>query len=121
MIRALKLAGPVFTAAGILHFVRPKVYESIMPDYLPAHRALVYASGVAEAAGGLGLLHPSPVVRRRAGWWLVATLIAVLPANLHMALNPGRYPKIPPPALWARLPLQLVFARWVLAAAQRGA
>jgi uncharacterized membrane protein len=60
-------------------------------------------------------------VCRWAGWWLVATLAAVFPANLHMAMNPDRYPQIPRPALYARLPFQLVFARWVLAAARRGA
>ena len=122
MLRALKpLAGPVFVVAGLLHFAKPRVYEAIMPDYLPAQRHLVYASGVAEAAGGLGLLAPSPKVRRWAGWWLVATLAGVFPANLHMAMNPERYGQIPKPALWARLPLQLVFAKWVLAASKREA
>lgn len=120
MLRALKnAAGPVFVAAGVLHFVKPKIYESIMPDYLPAQRELVYASGVAEALGGLGLLSSSEATRRKAAWWLIATLVAVFPANLHMALNPDRYEQIPPAALWARLPFQLVFMRWVLAAVKR--
>ena len=48
--RLIRAAGPTFVSAGALHFVKPKVYASIMPDYLPAHRGLVYASGVAEAA-----------------------------------------------------------------------
>ena len=46
-----RLFGPVFIFTGILHFVIPRTYESIVPDYLPAHRALVYASGLAEIAG----------------------------------------------------------------------
>ncbi|HEV2820876.1 MAG TPA: hypothetical protein VGW11_10240 [Solirubrobacteraceae bacterium] len=92
--------------AGLLHFVRPGTYESIMPDELPAQRELVYASGLAEMAGGLGLLDPR--TRRWAGWWLIATLIAVFPANVHMAVRAERYPQFPPPLLWARLPLQLV-------------
>ncbi|HMJ33677.1 MAG TPA: hypothetical protein VK501_07145 [Baekduia sp.] len=122
MTRVLKLlAGPLFVVAGALHFVKPRIYESIMPDYLPARRGLVYASGLAEAAGGLGLLHPSPKVRRWAGRWLVSTLAGVFPANLHMALNPERYAQIPRLALYARLPFQLVFARWVLASAERDA
>ena len=121
MTRLKRAAGPVFIGAGVLHFLRPKIYESIMPDYLPMHRELVYASGVAEAAGGLGLLSGSERVRRGAAWWLIATLVAVFPANLHMALNPERYKAIPggKVALWARLPFQLVFARWVLAAVKR--
>jgi uncharacterized membrane protein len=117
--RLTRAAGPTFVIAGVLHFIIPKTYESIIPDYLPAHRELVYASGVAEAAGGLGLLATSPKVRRYSAYWLVATLLAVFPANLHMALNPDRYKDIPPAALWARLPLQLAFIRWVLAAAKR--
>jgi uncharacterized membrane protein len=124
MPRALKLAaGPVFAAAGVLHFVRPGMYEAIVPDYLPAHRELVYASGVAEAIGGAGLLASSPTVRKYSAYWLVATLAAVFPANLHMALNPERYPEIPggKASLYARLPLQLLFARWVLASARRDA
>ncbi|MDQ3607956.1 MAG: DoxX family protein [Actinomycetota bacterium] len=102
-----RAVGLVFTVAGLLHFVRPGTYESIMPDELPAQRELVYVSGVAELAGGLGLLHPR--TRRWAGWWLIATLIAVLPANVHMAVRAERYPQFPPAALWARVPLQLVF------------
>lgn len=53
-----RLFGPVFVFTGILHFVKPRVYEAIMPDWLPAHRELVYASGVAEIAAGAALLHP---------------------------------------------------------------
>lgn len=102
-----RAVGLVFTVAGLAHFVRPATYESIMPDELPAQRELVYASGAAEMAGGLGLLQPR--TRRWAGWWLIATLIAVLPANVHMAVRAERYPQFPPAALWARVPLQLVF------------
>jgi uncharacterized membrane protein len=76
---------------------------------------LVYASGVAEIAGGAGLM--SPATRKAAGWWLIATLIAVFPANVHMALHPERY-KVPGgrAALYARLPVQGVFLAWVRAA-----
>ena len=54
-MRALRaLVGPLFVVAGALHFKRTRWYLSIMPDYLPAHRELVYASGAAEMAGGAG-------------------------------------------------------------------
>jgi uncharacterized membrane protein len=111
------LCGPFFVAAGALHFARPRMYEAIMPDYLPAHRPLVYASGAAEALGGAGMLHPA--TRRLAGWWLVATLVAILPANVWMAQHPERY-RIPGgrATLLARLPLQAVLVGWVRAAAQ---
>lgn len=113
-----RLFGIVFTLAGVLHFARPRMYEAIMPDYLPAHRELVYASGMAEVAGGLGTLHPA--TRRAASWWSIATLIAVFPANVHMALHPERYRGIPGgrAALYARLPFQAVFIAWARAAAR---
>jgi len=110
------LAGPTFIFAGVMHFVIPKVYRRIMPPYIPAPTAMVYASGVAEIAGGAALMRPSS--RRWGAWWLIATLIAVFPANVHMALNPDDYPDIPGRAvsLWARLPFQAVFIAWVRAA-----
>jgi uncharacterized membrane protein len=109
-----RLCGPVFIAAGANHFRNPRFYRAIMPDYLPAHDELVAASGVAEIAGGAALLHPR--TRRLGAWWLIATLIAVFPANLHMALHPERYKQIPRAGLYARLPFQLVFIAWVRAA-----
>ncbi len=110
-------AGPVMIAAGVNHFVMPRTYEAIMPDALPAHRELVLLSGLAEVLGGLGTLHPA--TRRAAGWWLLAVLVAVFPANVHMALHPERYPQIPAAALLLRLPLQLVMAWLVWLAALR--
>ena len=112
------LAGPVFIAAGVLHFLRPGMYEAIMPSYLPAQRELVYASGVAEIVGGAALMHAR--TRRFGMWWLIATLVAVFPANVHMALNPDDYRSVPGGkwALYARLPVQLLFIAWVRAAAR---
>lgn len=102
--------GPLFIFTGVLHFLIPKTYEAIMPDYLPAQRELVYASGVAEILGGATLLHPR--TRRFGMWFSIATLLAVFPANLHMALNADRYDQFPAWTLWARLPVQLLFIAW---------
>ena len=116
-----RVAGPSFVIAGALHFVVPKSYEAMMPRSLPAHRELVIASGIAEIAGGVGLMHPR--TRSWAGWWLIATLLAVFPANLNMAMNPDRYAEHVPggqPALIARLPLQAALIAWVHAAAKGG-
>jgi uncharacterized membrane protein len=94
--------------AGTMHFVAPRAYEAIMPPQLRRwKRELVVASGLAEAAGGLAVLHER--TRRPARWWLIATLVAVFPANVYMAIAADRFKKIPEPALWARLPVQLVF------------
>jgi uncharacterized membrane protein len=113
-----RLCGPTFVLAGALHFVMPTVYKPMVPPYLRAPEALVYASGAAQIVGGSGLMTHS--TRQAAGWWLIATLIAMFPANVHMAMSPDEYPGFPggARALWARLPLQAVFIAWVRAAMQ---
>jgi len=102
-----------FTGAGILHFVRPKPYEAIVPPYVPAKRAMVYVSGAAEIAGGLAVL--SPPLRPYARWWLIALLAAVYPANVHMALHPEDVKglRVPRALLWIRLSFQGLCAWWV--------
>lgn len=102
--------GVLYITAGIGHFVATRIYERIMPDYLPAHHALVLISGVAEIAGGLGVLYPP--TRRSASWGIILLLIAVFPANLWMLQHPERFPGIPLWAMWLRLPLQLVLIAW---------
>ena len=104
-------------AAGVNHFVNPEFYLKIVPQALPAPDALVYGSGVAEILGALGTMHPR--TRRASGWFLIATLVAVYPANIYMALNPSRFSSIPQWALWARLPLQFLFVYWVWLATLR--
>ena len=103
--------GVLFILAGINHFRRPRMYSAIMPPYLPWHRRLVALSGAAEI--GLGALALVPQSQRQAGWGLIALLVAVFPANLHMALHTDRYPRIPAWLLWFRLPLQAVLIAWV--------
>jgi uncharacterized membrane protein len=112
-----RILGVAFIGAGLLHFLRPRPYEAIMPPYLPAHRELVMLSGAAEIAGGVTALFPA--THRFSRWWLIALLVAVFPANVQMAINPGDIkglPDIPGWALWARLPLQAVFIGLVVRA-----
>ncbi len=100
-----------FIGAGVNHFVNPRAYEAIVPPSLKDQRKLVVqVSGVAELAGGLGVLIPS--TRRLSGVGLVALLAAVFPANLYMAREPGQFKKIPRWALYARLPLQPLMMVW---------
>jgi uncharacterized membrane protein len=116
-MNARRFFGPFFIFAGVMHFVIPRAYAAIVPPQLPNRRAVVYASGVAEIAGGAGVLHPR--TRKAASLWSVATLLAVFPANIHMALHPERYERVPPIGLWARLPLQFLCAWWVWRATAR--
>ncbi len=102
--------GLIYVGAGITHFILPRAFAAIVPDYLPAHRALVQLSGAAEIAGGLGVLIPA--TRRPAAWGLIALLIGVFPANLWMAQHPERFHPLPEWQLWARLPLQVPLIAW---------
>ncbi|GMU00166.1 DoxX family protein [Corallococcus caeni] len=99
-------------AAGVNHFLKPRMYMRIMPPYLPRPRELVLVSGVAEVLLGIFLLVPATT--RLAAWGLVALFVAVFPANLYMAWHPEQFRKIPPALLWLRLPLQAVLILWAL-------
>ena len=102
-------AATFWVFAGTMHFVIPRQYESIVPPAIARWRKeIVVASGIAEIAGGLAILPGR--TRRGARWWLLVTLAAVYPANIHMALHREQFPKIPRPALWVRLPIQGLFA-----------
>ena len=86
-------------------------FLAIVPPYLPTHLELVYTSGVFEVMGGVGVLLPAS--RKVAGYGLIALLVAVYPANIHMALNPDLFPDMTATALYVRLPLQFVMG-WLV-------
>lgn len=109
---ALVALAVFFVVAGLNHVLNPAFYLRIMPPYLPWHRALVFVSGVLEVVGGVALLIPR--WRRAAGLGLALLLVAVFPANLHMAMNVELFPAIAPGVLYGRLPLQAVFIAWAL-------
>ena len=102
--------GVLFTLAGANHFLHTDFYLKIMPPYLPWHLVLVYVSGVAEMALGIALLFRR--TQRLAAWGMIALIVAVTPANLHMAVHSELYPEYSPLALWLRMPLQIVLIAW---------
>jgi uncharacterized membrane protein len=110
---SLIVLAALFAFAGTMHFVIPASYVSIMPRALPMPLALVYLSGAAEIAGGLGLLPRR--TRRAAGIGLVLLLVAVWPANLQMLLNAqaAGAPAWQQALLMLRLPLQLLLIFWL--------
>ncbi|MFC4638154.1 MauE/DoxX family redox-associated membrane protein [Deinococcus hohokamensis] len=111
------LLAALFCAAGVLHFLKPEVFDRIVPPATPlSPRAATLLSGVAELAGGLGLLHPA--TRPAARWGLLALLLAVYPANLYMAQAPDKF-GVPAWVAWARLPLQPLLMWWVWTAGRR--
>jgi len=102
-------AAAFWIANGLNHYRAPKFYEAIVPPPFERwKREVNVASGAAELVGGLAVV-PNRT-RPAARWWLLATLLAIYWANVHMALRPDKFPRIKPALLYARLPVQGLFA-----------
>jgi len=91
----------IYVFAGIMHFVRPKMYMRIMPLYLPSHKFLVIISGIAEIILGIALCFSE--TKNLAIYLVIAMLISFLPAHFHMLTKW---------ILIARIPLQFVLMLW---------
>lgn len=121
--RDLQVLVALFTTSGVLHLVRPQLFEPIVPRALPARRALVHGSGLAELACAAGLLHPR--TRQSAGWASAVLLVGVFPGNVQMAITEGRRAsrgtgsRTRQVATLARLPLQIPLVRAALKATGR--
>lgn len=81
--RLAKILSAILLVPGVLHFLAPKPFDSIVPEELPGDaRAYTYASGVAEVGIGAALLVPR--WRRRAAGLAALLFTAVFPANVNM-------------------------------------
>ncbi|MGY1711249.1 hypothetical protein ACI8AC_17255 [Geodermatophilus sp. SYSU D00758] len=99
---AKALAGAL-GGSGVLHLVRPRTYEWLVPPELGDRRAWVLASGVAEilTAGLMAV----PATRRAGGRAAAALLVVFVPAHLHTFRVVPRRP-LPLALATLRLPLQ---------------
>jgi uncharacterized membrane protein len=104
---APRVVASAFVASGVVHLVRPGVFESMIPKSMPGPKELVYLSGLAELICAAGLFARA----RWAGPASVAVLLAVWPGNLQMALDvtaaAGSDDTAKVVLTWARLPLQI--------------
>src|SRR3954466_14394781 len=75
----------ILTTSGVLHFLKPGPFVSIVPKMLPRRKELVAISGAAELAWALLLAVPR--TGRVGGPMTAALFAAVLPANVSMALR----------------------------------
>ena len=112
-----KLLTAGLAGSGTVHLVKPEVFLPLMPSWVPTHREVILASGVAELALALGLVLPP--TRKVAGWASVALLLGVWPGNLQMALDSRRSKSTAfKVAAWGRMPLQIPMIRAAIAAAR---
>jgi uncharacterized membrane protein len=90
--------------SGVIHLVRPRTYEWLVPPELGDARPWVTASGVAEIA--TAALMAAPPTRRAGGWAAVGLLAAFVPAHLHTFRVVPRRP-LPLTVAALRLPMQV--------------
>jgi uncharacterized membrane protein len=103
--RAYRLAA-MLLGIGVMHFVAPKPFDSIIPKELPGSpRFYTYASGVGEVATGALLV--APRTRRLGALAAIALFVAVFPGNLNHLRIWWDKPWPVRLALIARLPMQL--------------
>lgn len=113
-----KVVVAAFMVSGIVHLVRPRTFEPLMPRWVPAHRQVIYGSGVAELLCAAGLVLPA--TRRAAGLASAAVLLGVFPGNVKMAVDASHTSnRRLQAAAYARLPLQVPMIRGALRAGRR--
>ncbi|MBQ4822844.1 hypothetical protein [Aquimarina sp. MMG016] len=100
----------IFITAGIFHFIKPKAFMRIMPLYIPYHRTLVYLSGLAEVASGIGVLFIA--TRVISLWTIVIMLILFFPVHIHMLVHKKASLNLPKSILVFRLVLQFGLIYW---------
>lgn len=106
----LYLMASIYIIAGILHFLKPQLYLRIMPRYLPAHKPLVYLSGIAEILLGIGLLFSE--TRAPAIYGIILMLLIFLLVHFHMLSSKKAGAGFPRWALITRIPLQFLLIWW---------
>lgn len=106
----LYLMAAIYILAGIFHFIHPKMYMRIMPANLPAHRSLVYLSGLAEISLGIGLFFPE--FKDLAVYGIVLMLLVFLLIHFYMLSSKKAGAGFPRWALALRIPLQFALIWW---------
>ncbi|WP_159021285.1 MauE/DoxX family redox-associated membrane protein [Formosa sp. L2A11] len=106
----LYLMSFLYVVAGILHFVKPKTYLRIMPNYLPNPKVLVALSGVFEIILGISMCIPS--LKTIAIYGIIAMLLVFLLVHFYMLKNEQNGAGIPKWILITRIPLQFVLMYW---------
>ena len=104
------LFGVIFVIAGANHFRTPKIYEKIIPPYLPSPKTLNILSGIAEMVFGFMLLNPD--TQHTAAWGITILLLLFIPVHIYMLQEEKIALKIPKWMLILRIPLQFSLLYW---------
>jgi uncharacterized membrane protein len=100
----------LYIIAGLFHFIKPKIYMSIMPPYIPFQNALVYISGIAEIILGVAILFNNTHIY--ALWSIIIMLILFLPVHFYMVSEKKFEKKIPKWALILLITIKFNLIYW---------
>lgn len=100
----------MYIVAGLMHFIKPKLYLRIMPRYLPNHKMLVYLSGLAEILLGVGLCFS--LTKNLAIYGIILMLAIFLLVHFYMLSGEKASAGIPKWLLILRIPLQFFLMYW---------
>ena len=100
----------MYVFAGLTHFVKPKIYMRVMPEYLPNHKALVFWSGIAEIVLRIGLC--IPVLKVISIYGIIVMLIVFLMVHFYMLSGKKASAGVPNWLLILRIPLQFGLMYW---------
>ncbi|MCB0457922.1 MAG: DoxX family membrane protein [Flavobacteriaceae bacterium] len=104
------LLGILFIVAGFFHLQKPKIYEKIMPPYIPSHKSMVLISGIVEMI--LGFMILNPVTQKLSAWGIIILLVLFLPIHVYMLQEKEASLKLPKWVLILRFPLQFLLVYW---------
>ncbi|MGI5127704.1 DoxX family protein [Pseudonocardia sp. CA-107938] len=109
--RSARALAVFLAAAGASHFAVPALYDRLVPEVLPGTpRLWTQLSGVAELAVAAAVALPR--TRRVGGLAAAALFVAVLPANVKMAVDWSDRSPAERAIAYGRLPLQLPLVLW---------
>ncbi len=104
------LIGLLFILAGMNHFRKPKLYERIIPPYIPAQSSMVLLSGIVEMILGFMIMNKNTQVA--AAWGIIIMLLGFLSVHIYMLQDEKAAMKLPKWVLILRLPLQFGLIYW---------
>lgn len=104
----------LFTAIG--HFKFTQGMTMMLPEFIPAKKQMVIATGIIELLAAIGLLVSSTI--KITGILLIIFFVLILPANIYAALKKVNLEKSDYTGnginyLWFRIPEQIFFIAWV--------
>ncbi|WP_150451980.1 DoxX family protein [Arenibacter lacus] len=106
----LYLMAFIYIVAGTMHFIQPKMYLRIMPNYLPKPKLLLALSGMAEILLGFGLCFST--TKDISLYGIISMLIVFLLVHFYMLKGKKEAAGIPKWILILRIPLQFVLIYW---------